>query len=70
MSEDEHKNEIVVSGPVILPQEGCIIKKMVNKWGPYLYHVKRVGKKQTWTYLGKASELARDTKVGKTEVIA
>ena len=36
-----------------IPAGGCIISKMVGKYGPYRYHVKRVGKKQTWTYLGK-----------------
>lgn len=45
---------------------GCIIKKMVGKWGPYRYHVKRVGKKQTWTYLGKSSELVRE-RVGNSK---
>lgn len=36
-----------------IPADGCIVSKMVGKFGPYRYHVKRVGKKQTWTYLGK-----------------
>ncbi len=40
-----------------VPAGGCIIEKMVGKYGPYRYHVKRVGKRQIWTYLGKASEL-------------
>jgi len=51
----------------VLPSGGCIIEKMVGKWGPYRYHVRRVGKKQIWTYLGKATELVTEKRVGKSE---
>lgn len=34
-------------------KDGCIVSKMVKKWGPYLYHVVKVKQKQKWTYLGK-----------------
>ena len=67
MSRSEHgklhgngKKKTWNNGPKNLPLGGCIIQKMVGKWGPYLYHVKRVGKKQIWTYLGKSSELVRE----------
>lgn len=40
---------------------GCIISKMIGKYGPYLYRVRRVGKsKQIWTYLGRADGLLRN----------
>lgn len=43
-----------------LPSGGCVIKKMVGKYGPYLYYVKRINGRQYWKYLGKASSaLAR-----------
>jgi len=32
---------------------GCIVEKMVGKYGPYLYYVKRINGKQHWKYLGK-----------------
>ena len=35
---------------------GCIVSKMVGKYGPYRYHVKKVNGKQTWTYLGKGGK--------------
>ena len=44
-----HSEKGLVSGG------GCIISKMVGKYGPYRYHVKKVNGKQTWTYLGKAT---------------
>ena len=40
-------------GTIDIPPGGCIIKKMIGTCGPYEYHVKRVGKRQIWTYLGK-----------------
>jgi len=33
---------------------GCIVKKWIGKWGPYLYAVTKHNGKQTWTYLGRA----------------
>jgi hypothetical protein len=33
---------------------GCVVSKMVNKWGPYDYLVRKVNGKQTWKYLGKS----------------
>lgn len=75
MSRSEHgklhgcgKKKVWNKGSITLPLGGCIIKKMIGKWGPYLYHVKRVGKKQTWTYLGKVDELVRE-RVGNSEEV-
>ncbi|MBY8999049.1 MAG: hypothetical protein KGD60_15085 [Candidatus Thorarchaeota archaeon] len=36
---------------------GCIVDKMVGKWGPYRYRVTKHQGKQTWKYLGKTSRL-------------
>lgn len=44
--------------------EGCIVRKMVGKCGPYLYHVTKHKGKQTWKYLGKAGGLV-NARVGK-----
>ena len=35
---------------------GCIVTKMVGKWGPYQYRVVKIDGKQHWTYLGKVGE--------------
>jgi len=39
------------------PGEGCVITKMVGKYGPYQYRVKKTNGKQVWTYLGRAHHL-------------
>jgi len=44
--------------------KGCIVKKYIGKWGPYLYAVTKKNGKQTWKYLGRADGLA--PRVGKT----
>ena len=41
---------------------GCIVDKMINKWGPYRYLVTRRKGKQTWKYLGRTDQF----KVGKS----
>lgn len=36
---------------------GCIVEKMVNNCGLYVYHVTKKNGKQTWKYLGKKADL-------------
>ena len=36
--------------------KGCIVDKMVNKWGPYRYRVTKHKGKQTWKYLGRTRD--------------
>jgi len=38
---------------------GCIVKKWVGKYGPYLYAVTKKHGKQTWKYLGRVDGLVR-----------
>lgn len=35
---------------------GCIVDKMVGKWGPYRYLVTKHKGKQTWKYLGRTDK--------------
>lgn len=47
---------------------GCIVDKMVGKWGPYRYRVTKHNGKQTWEYLGKTPSVSNEGEVGKSEV--
>ena len=42
-----------------LVSQGCVVKKWVGKYGPYLYRVTKSHGKQTWKYLGRADGLVR-----------
>jgi len=46
---------------------GCIVDKMVGKWGPYRYLVTKHKGKQTWKYLGRTDQFTGlvNARVGK-----
>jgi hypothetical protein len=48
--DDQDENRLV---------RGCLVRKMVGRWGPYLYSVTKRHGKQTWKYLGRADGLVR-----------
>lgn len=45
-------------------KSGCIVDKMVGKWGPYRYLVTKHKGKQHWKYLGRTDKcIAANKKV-------
>ena len=49
---------------------GCIVDKMVGRWGPYRYRVTKQNGKQHWEYLGRTDKFKNGLvrEVGNSEV--